>query len=145
MLGRDYGNQNCSAARTLELVGERWSLLILRDALFKEFARFGEFERSLGIAPNVLQKRLASFVENGIMRVDDSGAAGSHPRYVLTEKGLGFKSVVAALTEWGDRWVCPGPVDFVDNSTGEIVELRFVRVDQGDAVEAAGIGVRRRS
>ena len=56
MLGRDYTGQNCSIARTLELVGERWSLLIIRDALFAGLTRFSEFQRSLGIAPNVLAR-----------------------------------------------------------------------------------------
>ena len=67
MLGRTYDGQDCSAARTLELVGERWSLLIIRDALFAGMTRFSEFERSLGIAPNVLAARLAWFVEAGLV------------------------------------------------------------------------------
>ena len=63
MLGRLYENQECSATRTLELVGERWSLLILRDAMFRNFTRFSQFQKSLGIATNVLTRRLEGFVE----------------------------------------------------------------------------------
>jgi DNA-binding HxlR family transcriptional regulator len=109
MLGTSYEKQNCSAARALELVGERWSLLILRDALFRGMNRFSEFERSLGIAPNILAKRLDTFVESGLMQrttaVDDGA-----PLYRPTPKGLAFKPVIMALTEWGDRWAAPeGP------------------------------------
>jgi len=67
MLGRTYEKQNCSAARTLELVGERWSHLILRDALFRGMTRFSDFERSLGIAPNILTKRLEVFVAAALL------------------------------------------------------------------------------
>src|SRR5687768_3237873 len=69
VLGRLYESENCSAARALELVGERWSLLILRNAFFGRQTRFSEFERTLGIAPNILASRLASFVDAGIMAV----------------------------------------------------------------------------
>ena len=67
VLGRTYEGQNCSAARALEVVGERWSLLIMRDALFRGTTRFSDFQRSLGLASNVLAKRLDGFVENGVM------------------------------------------------------------------------------
>lgn len=69
MLGRYYPGQTCSAASALELVGERWSLLILRDAFFRGHTRFSDFERSLGIAPNILTKRLESFVSDGLMEL----------------------------------------------------------------------------
>ena len=98
MLGYLYEGEVCSAARTLEVVGERWSLLILRNAMFARMTRFTEFQRSLGIAPNVLAKRLGSFVDAGLLEL---GADGD---YVLTDKGLALKPVIVALTEWGDRW-----------------------------------------
>lgn len=68
MLGNLYKTQECSAARALEVVGERWSLLILRDALFRGYTRFGDFERSLEIAPNILAKRLEGFVAAVVSR-----------------------------------------------------------------------------
>ena len=67
MLGRLYENQDCSAARALELVGERWSLLILRDAMFRGSTRFSEFQKSLGVATNILAKRLEGLVQGGLM------------------------------------------------------------------------------
>jgi len=125
MLGRLYENEDCSAARALELVGERWSLLILRDAMFRRFTRFSDFQRSLGVATNILTKRLEGFVAAGIMQ---SVAAGPHPEhreYHLTEKGSELKPVVIALTEWGDKWVGPGPVVFEHKDCGGRVALEL--------------------
>ena len=68
MLGKTYDGEVCSIARSLEVVGERWSLLIIRDALFAGSTRYGDFQRTLGIATNVLQDRLDGFVVAGIMR-----------------------------------------------------------------------------
>lgn len=105
VLGRTYERENCSAARALEMVGERWSLLIIRNAAFAGMTRFSEFERRLGIAPNILTKRLESFVADGLMEVHQAANA-----YVLTQKGRELGSVVIALTHWGDRWASPqGP------------------------------------
>ena len=108
MLGRSYDREVCSAARALEVAGERWSLLILRNAAFAGVTRFTDFQQRLGIAPNVLAARLELFVAEGLMRV--SPAPSGHGEYHLTEKGLDFKPVIIALTEWGDRWAAPeGP------------------------------------
>jgi len=101
MLGRTYDSQVCSIARSLELVGERWSLLIIRDALFAGVTRFGDFQHNLGIATNVLTSRLEAFVAGGIMERD--GAAD----YVLTPKGRALAVALIALTEWGDDWASP--------------------------------------
>ncbi len=99
MLGHLYEGEICSAARALEVVGERWSLLILRNAMFAGHTRFTEFQRALGVAPNVLAKRLSSFVEAGLFELHDG-------EYSLTEKGLDLKPAILALTEWGDRYAC---------------------------------------
>ncbi|MDF2563502.1 MAG: helix-turn-helix transcriptional regulator [Microbacterium sp.] len=101
MLGKTYDSQVCSIARSLELVGERWSLLIIRDALFARVTRFSDFQHNLGIATNVLTSRLDSFVASGIM--DRRGAA----EYVLTTKGHALAVALIALTEWGDEWASP--------------------------------------
>jgi len=101
MLGNTYDGQVCSIARSLELVGERWSLLIIRDALFARVTRFGDFRHNLGIATNVLASRLESFVASGIM-TREGGAD-----YVLTEKGRALAVALIALTEWGDEWASP--------------------------------------
>ena len=102
MLGRLYERENCSAARTLELIGERWSLLLIRNAVFAGMTRFSEFERGLGIAPNVLASRLEGFVAAGLMEQDPTEGT-----YLLTPKGRELGIVVMALTQWGDRWAAP--------------------------------------
>jgi DNA-binding HxlR family transcriptional regulator len=144
VLGRLYENQECSATRTLELVGERWSLLILRDAMFRNFSRFSEFQKSLGIASNVLAKRLEAFVEAGLMERRQPGASGEQAEYRLTRKGLELKPVIIALTEWGDKWVRPGPVVFQNESDGQRVKLQLRRVGDGAPVAVADVVARRR-
>lgn len=110
MLGKRYERENCSAARALEHVGERWSLLIIRDALFRDRRRFAEFQRSLGLASNVLGARLDAFVADGIMERHTYSSHQDHYEYVLTDKGRDLAPVVIALTAWGDRWAAPnGP------------------------------------
>ena len=110
MLGRTYERENCSAARALEVIGERWSLLILRNALYAGSTRFNQFQRSLGIASNILTTRLDWLVQSGLME-SRSATDGTETReYVLTAKGLDLEPVILALSAWGDRWAAPdGP------------------------------------
>jgi DNA-binding HxlR family transcriptional regulator len=109
MLGRTYDGENCSVARALEAIGERWSLLILRDAMFRRTTRFSEFQRNLGVAPNILANRLDGFVEAGLMETRRSGRRARN-EYVLTAKGYDLQPAIVALTIWGDRWAAPqGP------------------------------------
>jgi DNA-binding HxlR family transcriptional regulator len=110
MLGRTYDSEVCSIARALEVVGERWSVLIIRNALFAGSTRFGDFQRSLGIATNVLTTRLDGFVDAGIMQRRRYSTQPDLYEYLLTEKGRGLAPALIALTEWGDRWAAPdGP------------------------------------
>src|SRR4051794_9311383 len=110
MLGKTYEDQVCSIARALEVVGERWSLLIIRNALFAGSTRFSDFQRSLGIATNILKTRLDGFVEAGIMRRHQYSEQPELHEYLLTEKGRDLAPALIALTEWGDRWAAPdGP------------------------------------
>lgn len=142
MLGRTYDAQVCSAARALELVGERWSLLIVRDALFAGSTRFGDFRR-LGIATNVLSSRLEGFVEAGIMRREQ--APGSpQPSYLLTERGRDLARVVIALTEWGDRWVAPAgpPVLYTHRTCHRPVRQQLVCEGCGEVHDGAEVYVR---
>ena len=137
MLGRLYEKQNCSASRALELVGERWSLLILRDAMFASFTRFSQFQKSLGVATNILAKRLEDFVADGLM--ERRQAAGEQAEYVLTRKGLELKPVIIALTDWGDKWVRPGPISYRDQSDGKAVELQLRRPDSDAQLDVADV------
>jgi DNA-binding HxlR family transcriptional regulator len=102
VLGRDYPDQVCSIARSLEIVGERWTLLILRDALLG-VERFEEFQEKLGIASNVLSNRLKLLSdENVLKRVPDPERPG-RPKYILTDKGRELAPVLIVLMKWGDR------------------------------------------
>lgn len=140
MLGRLYEKQNCSASRALELVGERWSLLILRDAMFAGWTRFSQFQKSLGVATNILAKRLEDFVESGLME-HRPGATGEQAEYVLTRRGLELMPVIIALTEWGDKWVRPGPIFYADKADGAPIEVQLRRADNGTQVDVADVGV----
>src|SRR4051794_25947552 len=109
VLKRDYESQpTCGVAKTLELVGERWTLLIVRDA-FLGVRRFDEFQESLGIARNVLADRLARLVEEGIFERVRYSERPERYEYRLTEKGAELRVALLALMQWGDRYVAERP------------------------------------
>ena len=109
MLGRDYHDENCSVARALETLGERWTMLIVRDA-FLGVRRFDGFARKLGLAPNILSKRLATLVEAGVLARRAYHERPLRYEYALTERGLELFPVIVALMAWGDRHFAPtGP------------------------------------
>ena len=144
MLGRTYDRENCSAARTLEVVGERWSLLIIRNAMFAGSTRFTEFERKLGIAPNTLSSRLDRFVEAGLMETRPLAGDPDTNEYVLTPKGLDLQPVIVALTEWGDRWAAPQgpPIVFEHEQCGGRVHQHLSCEDCGAAPAPAQVRAR---
>src|SRR3954453_4732996 len=107
MLGNSYDDQVCSIARTLELIGERWTILIVRDA-FLGVRRFDDFQRSLGIARNVLQNRLERLVEHEILERARYQERPERFEYRLTEKGLDLWPVLVSLISWGDRHAADG-------------------------------------
>ena len=97
-LGTDYSGQDCSLAKALEVVGERWSLLLVRDA-FLGVTRFSDFRRRLDISKAVLTQRLGSLVEAGVL---ERRTQGGHDAYVLTPSGEALWPAVHALMRWGD-------------------------------------------
>ena len=102
MLQRSYPNQVCSIARSLEIVGERWTLLILRDAVLG-MTRFEEFQEDLGIATNTLTNRLKLLCDEQVLeRLSDPDRPG-RPKYVLTDKGRELAPALILLMKWGDR------------------------------------------
>src|SRR2546425_1257630 len=108
MLKRDYDGQKCSIARALEVVGERWTLLIVRDA-FLGLRRFDHFQESLGIARNVLTDRLNRLVEEGILERVRYTERPERYEYQLTRKGRDLNIALAALMQWGDRYLSEKP------------------------------------
>ncbi len=132
MQRKSFGTMSCPIARSLERVGEWWSILILRDA-FRGLSRFDQFEASLGIAPNMLTRRLNALVESGLL---EKRAYSEHPpryEYVLTERGRDFRPVLWALLAFGNKHFAPeGPsVVVVDSKTGEVADPVLVDRNTG--------------
>ena len=113
----------CPIARSLERVGEWWSILILRDA-FKGVSRFDQFQKSLGIAPNMLTRRLNTLVDSGLLERRLYSEKPPRHEYVLTDRGRDFRPVLWALMSWGNKHFPPEgrTVAVVDAATGEQVE-----------------------
>lgn len=105
-LGQDYSTQECSIARALEVVGERWTLLIVRDCFFG-VRRFGDFQRRLGLPKAVLTSRLAALVEAGVLERTEEQPG--RPDYALTARGRDLWPTVHALWSWGERHASPRP------------------------------------
>jgi DNA-binding HxlR family transcriptional regulator len=143
MLGRTYDGEVCSAARALEIAGERWSLLILRNAAFAGMTRFTEFQKALEIAPNVLATRLEHFVEAGLMAT--SVGSDGHGTYHLTKKGLDFIPVIVALTEWGDRWAAPdgAPIAYEHQGCGGRVRHALTCRKCGESLRPQDVTARK--
>jgi DNA-binding HxlR family transcriptional regulator len=121
----------CPAARALETVGEWWSILILRDA-FQGMTRFDEFEQSLGIAPNILSRRLAHLVEAGMFIRRRYSDRPPRYEYVLTPKARDFFPVLVALFAWGNKHLAPKGEAIVLASRADIRPLDPVIVDAID-------------
>jgi DNA-binding HxlR family transcriptional regulator len=118
-----FAAMDCPIARTLDRVGEWWSILILRDA-FGGMTRFDEFARSLGIAPNMLTRRLQGLVEAGLIEKRCYSTRPPRHEYVLTPRGHDFRPVLMALIAFGNRHYAPegASVVVVDAATGEQVD-----------------------
>ncbi len=125
MLKRDYAGQDCSIARALEIVGERWTLLIVRDALLG-VTRFDEFQQSLGVARNVLTERLNLLVEEGILDRVRYSERPERFEYRLTQKGRDLRLALAGLRQWGDAYVGEGPTVLERKADGRRVVAGFV-------------------
>src|SRR3954464_2746588 len=123
MRRKSFGNMQCPVARSLERVGEGWSILILRDA-FAGMTRFDEFQKSLDIAPNILTRRLTALVEAGMLERRLYCERPPRFEYVLTERGRGLRPVVIALQAWGNKHFTPEglSVVLVDIATGAAPE-----------------------
>ena len=119
MRRKSFGNMQCPIARSLERVGEWWSILILRDA-FHGLTRFDQFAESLGIAPNMLARRLKALVDAGLLERRRYSEHPPRDEYVLTEAGRDFRPVLWALLAWGNKHFAPEgkSVLVIDSKTG---------------------------
>jgi DNA-binding HxlR family transcriptional regulator len=155
MQRKSFGAMVCPIARSLERVGEWWSILILRDA-FAGMTRFDEFQKSLGIAPNMLTRRLTALVEAGLLERRRYNERPPRDEYLLTRRGRDFRPVLLAMMAWGNRHFAPegATVQIVDAVTGAVADPVLVDRATGRPVDgpdymlapgpAATEGLRRR-
>jgi DNA-binding HxlR family transcriptional regulator len=142
----NYSKEHCSVAATLSIVGDPWTLLILRDA-FYGVRRFDDWQARLGVARNVLAARLKSLVEQGVL---ETRLYSDHPPrkdYVLTPKGLDLQPVLLMLKAWGDRHVygeAGTPLD-ITHSCGASLTAKLVCEACGEAVQGRDLKSHRRS
>ncbi len=134
---KTFDHMNCSLAQTLSVIGERWTLLILRDAFFGA-KRFGQFQRSLGIAKNILSARLNMLVEEGILERRES-SQGAHAEYILTERGIDLQPILLSMTHWGDKHR-PNPegdrLIFTERESGKPIRRMGVVSEDGRPLQA---------
>ena len=127
----------CPVARTLESIGERWCLMIVREA-FDDVRRFSEFQKNLGLAKNILASRLKLLVEVGVIEICPASDGSAYKEYILTEKGRALFPIVVALRQWGEQYLfADNEVHSIllDNAAGEPLPLLEVRSAQGNKLE----------
>jgi DNA-binding HxlR family transcriptional regulator len=163
----DFATMRCPVARTMAVVGERWSILVLREAFYGA-TRFDEFQRNLGIAPNILSARLRTLVQHGVLEklpagrgkrtiaaasvAGPDGASATGPDgasaaggYAITEKGRDFFPAFLALKRWGDRWMTDerGPLILLEErATGREVAAPPILASNGQPLTPDQVRVR---
>ncbi|AYZ64181.1 transcriptional regulator [Burkholderia multivorans] len=128
-----HQDSSCGVARPLDAIGDWWSLLIVRDA-FDGLSRFGEFQKSLGLAKNILAARLRNLVAHGILDAVPAADGGAYQQYVLTEKGRGLFPLLVALRQWGEDFFFEpdeAHVLLVDRKNGLPVRRLELRAQDG--------------
>ncbi len=136
MLGNEYASQNCSIARALEAVGERWTLLIVRELLRKP-RRFSELERRLSVSKNILTGRLDKLVQSRIVETTPYGDTREWKTYRLTDKGRDLFPIIHALMAWGDAHEAPhGAPAILQHTCGHPAGHKVVCEACGEAVDA---------
>jgi DNA-binding HxlR family transcriptional regulator len=140
MQRRSFEDMNCSVAQCLEVVGEWWSLLIVRDA-FLGVRRFDDFQARLGISRNILNQRLTHLVDSGVLERVQYQERPPRWEYRLTQKGRDLWTVITAMRQWGDRWAAPDgpPVRMRHKSCGRVVKAVSVCSHCGEALDARSV------
>ena len=123
MKRKSYNEMPCPIAQCLELIGEWWSMLIIRDS-FRGLKRFDEFQKSLGIAPNILTRRLNDLVDSRILERQNYGESTKRYEYVLSKQGKDLYPVMVVMFKWGDKYAPPKGIKshVINIKTGEIAE-----------------------
>jgi DNA-binding HxlR family transcriptional regulator len=142
MTTRNYRRQGCPIADALSIVGDQWTILLIRDVL-SGVRRFDELQKSLGISRNLLTKRLKQLIDHGLLAKRPLPGSRRHA-YWPTPKCLDLRVAVLALAEWGQKWrddVNGGSVEISEKATGRTVGVRFCRLDDGREVAPSDIAV----
>ena len=137
---------NCPIARALDAIGDWWSLLIIRDALMGR-RRFGEFQKSLGLAKNILTVRLRAMVDRGILATAPASDGSAYQEYVLTPKGRGLFPVLVGLRQWSEEFdATPEEIAtiMVDRETGRPVRKLELHSRDGRLLGAGDIALKPR-
>lgn len=134
---------NCSVAQCLEVVGEWWSMLIVRDA-FLGVRRFDQFQSRLGISRNILTNRLTSLVEAGVLEKVPYQERPLRHEYRLTDKGRDLWPVLTTMREWGDKWAAPdgAPLELVHAGCGEVMAMSHTCSACGEPVDSRSVRAR---
>ena len=138
-------NETCPVARSVDIIGDRWSLLIVRDA-FDGMRRFSDFQRSLGMARNILSDRLHKLVNSGILTTQAASDGTAYQEYVLTAKGERLFPVVVALRQWGEQHLFERGERhslLIDRRTGKPVPLMAPAAQDGTALKAQDTEVQK--
>lgn len=142
---RPINDEPCPVARAVDVVGDRWSLLIVRDA-FDGTRRFSDFQRSLGMARNILSDRLRKLVEQGILETQDASDGTAYQEYVLTPQGESLFPVVVALRQWGEQHLfVPGERHsvLIDKRTRKPIARMAPQANDGSVLLPAATEVRK--
>jgi DNA-binding HxlR family transcriptional regulator len=141
---KSFQDMSCSVAQCLEVIGEWWTMLIVRDA-FLGVRRFDDFQARLGISRNVLSQRLATLVSAGVLEKRQYQEAPPRHEYVLTDKGRDLWPVLNAMRQWGDRHAAPGgpPVIVMHRACGHKADLVLNCSHCGEPVGPRDVRVRR--
>ncbi len=142
---RPVNDELCPVARAVDVVGDRWSLLIVRDA-FDGTRRFGDFQRSLGMARNILSDRLRKLVDAGILDTQDASDGTAYQEYVLTPQGESLFPVVVALRQWGEQHLfTPGERHsvLIETRTGKPIPRMAPQAKDGSVLLPAATEVRK--
>jgi DNA-binding HxlR family transcriptional regulator len=146
MQRKSWADANCPMARSVDLIGEWGSLLILREA-FSGVRRFDEFQKQIGISRNLLTTRLKKLVDGGVLERRPVHSDAKRHEYVLTEKGEDLFATIIALRQWGDRWLFPKgnyPAHMLDGRDQSPVARIEVRSEQGRKVTLANLTLKAR-
>ncbi len=141
MIKKKYGNRICSVARTLEILGDRWIFLIIREAFFG-VRYYDKFQANLGIATNILSDRLKVLVENGIFQKEKDDIDARRIKYRFTRKGIDIYTITLALMQWGDRYLSDDdgpPLTLYHKPCGQRLEPVMSCAHCGDAINARDV------